>query len=127
MTKLLPPIFALGLCTASTAYAMPVAPLRSPQATKTIQVGYGCGLGVNRGPLFNCAPVHVYGGYNPYYRAYVHGYYRGYQQGYYEGRRDAYYPYVHYVPGDVVIVNRGVCGFGSYMSCSYGTCWQRCE
>jgi hypothetical protein len=23
-------------------------------------------------------------------------------------------------------VNKGVCGFGSYLACGYGTCWQFC-
>jgi hypothetical protein len=99
----------------------------SPQATLTVRVGYECGLGVHRAPLGACVPVYVYRGYDPYYRGYVRGYYRGYRRGYYEGRRDAYYPYVRYVPGDVIAVDRGVCGFGSYLSCSYGTCWRFCQ
>lgn len=127
MNKLLPLIFALSVFGVSAAQAMPVVPLGSPQTTLTIQVGYGCGLGVHRGPLGECAPVYVYRGYDPYYRGYVRGYYRGYRRGYYEGRHDAYYPYVRYVPGDVIAVDRGVCGFGSYLSCSYGTCWRLCK
>ena len=128
MTKLLPLIFTLGLLNGSAAYAMPVAPLSQPQDSPTIQVGYGCGLGVYRGPLGDCVPVNVYRDYGPYYRGYVRGYYRGYRRGYYEGTRDAYYPYVRY-PNDsgVVVVDKGVCGFGSYLSCSYGTCWRLCE
>ena len=136
MNKLLPLIFAF-VVTGSTAYAMPIAPLGSPQATLTIQVGYGygCGLGVHRGPLGACVPTYTYDRYNwygPYRRAYVRGYYRGYRRGYYRGyyagRYDAYYPYVRY-PNDtgVVVVDKGVCGFGSYLSCSYGTCWRLCE
>jgi hypothetical protein len=128
MTKLLTLISALGVFVASAAYAMPVAPLSEPQGSLTIQVGYGCGLGVRRGPLYDCAPV--YGGYDPYYHTYVRGYYRGYRRGYrrgyYAGRYDAYYPYVRHLPGDVVYVDRGFCGFGSYLSCSYGTCWRFC-
>ena len=126
MNKLLPLIFALSVFGGSAAYAMPVAPLSQPQATLTIQVGGGCGLGVHRGPLGRCVPVYVYRGYDPYYRGYVRGYYRGYRRGYYEGSRNAYYPYVRHLPGDVVYVDKGVCGFGSYLSCSYGTCWRFC-
>jgi hypothetical protein len=129
MNKLRPLIFALSVFGVSAAQAMPVVPLGPPQATLAIQIGYayGCGLGVHRGPLGGCVPVYVYRGYDPYYRGYVRGYYRGYRRGYYAGRHDAYYPYVRHFPGDVVYVDRGVCGFGSYLSCSYGTCWRVCQ
>ena len=123
MTKLLPLISALSLFGGSAVYAMPVAPLSKPHVTLTIQVGYGCGLGVRRGPGGECVPVHVYGDYDPYYGGYIRGYYRGYH----EGHRDTYYPYVRYPNNTgVVAVDRGVCGFGSYLSCSYGTCWRLC-
>jgi hypothetical protein len=127
MNKLLPLTFALGIITAQSAQAMPVAPINQPQASLTIQAGYGCGLGVYRGLLGACTPIYVYGGYDPYYRAYVRGYYRGYRRGYYEGRhRDDAYPYVRRLPGDVVYVDKGVCDFGWYLSCRHGTCWRYC-
>jgi hypothetical protein len=129
MTKLLPLISALGLLGGSAVHAMPVAPLGPSQATPTIQVGYSyeCGLGVHRSPGGACVPTYVYRDYDPYYPGYVRGYYRGYHRGYYEGRRDTFYPYVRY-PNDsgVVAVDNGVCRFGSYLSCSFGTCWRYC-
>ena len=119
-------VVIVGILWAPIAYAMPVVPLSSPQDALTIPVGYGCGLGVRRGPFLDCAPVYVFRGHDPYYRAYVRGYHRGYRRGYYEGRLDAY-PYVSHLPGDVVYVDRGVCGFGSYLSCSHGICWRLCQ
>ncbi len=127
MSKPLSLIFALGIIVAPSAQAMPVVALSQPQAGLTIQVGYGCGLGVHRGPLGACTPVYVYGGHDRYYRAYVRGYYRGYRRGYYAGRhRNDRYPYVSRLPGDVVYVDKGVCGFGSYLSCKNLTCWRFC-
>jgi len=119
-------IFALVVSFGSTAFAMPVAPV-VPQVTTVIQVESGCGLGVHRGPFGDCGPVAVYEGYDPYYRAYVRGYYHGYRRGYHDAVVGVAYPYVRYFgASDVVIVDRGVCGFGSYLSCSHGTCWRLC-
>lgn len=115
MRKLLPLIFALGLLGGSAAYAMPVAPLGpTTQGSLTIQVGYGCGLGVYRGLFYGCTPVYVYGGnYGNSYRGYRNARYHG--------------PYVRFHDnGGVVVSDRGICGFGSYLSCSHGTCWQVC-
>jgi hypothetical protein len=129
MSKLLSLIFVLVIFCISSAHAMPVAALSLVQTELTIQVDSGCGLGVHRGPLGECVPVYVYdgNGNGTYYRAYWRGFYRGYRQGYYRGYRNANYPYVRYpnVTG-VVAVDKGVCGFGSYLACSYGTCWRRC-
>lgn len=131
MNKFCPLFLLLGIFFAPVAFAMPVASLGRMQVPLMLKVGYGCGLGVLRvlrGPLGACSPV--YRGYDPYYRAYVRGYYRGYRRGYrrgyYDGRYDAY-PYVRHLPGDVVYVDRGVCGFGSYLSCSHGICWRVCQ
>jgi hypothetical protein len=120
MNKLLPLIFALGIIMAPSAQAMPIAPISQPQADLTIQVGYGyaCGWTILGGPIAPCAPVYVYGGYYPYYSPYIRGYYRGHHY--------RHYPYVRHLPGDVVDVDRGVCGFGSFLTCSHGTCWRRC-
>ena len=128
MKMLSPLVVAVSLLWAAGAQAMPLAPLSQPQSGLTVKVGGGCGLGVRRGLGGECVPVYVYGDYDPYYRGYIRGYYRGYRRGYYEGRRNAYYPYVRY-PNDtgVVVVDKGVCGFGSYLSCSYGTCWRYCN
>jgi len=116
-------LIASSLCGGSAASGAPIAPIRVEGLVETVQVGYGCGLGVRRGPLGACTPVYLYGAYGPYYR----GYARGYARGYHDGRRDAAYPYVRYDgAGDVIAVDRGFCGFGSYLSCSYGTCWRFC-
>jgi hypothetical protein len=114
MNKLLPLIFALGILCVPSAQAMPVVPLGSPQAGLTIPVGWGWGFGVCRGLFYGCAPVYVYGGnYGKCYRGYRNAHYRG--------------PYVRYHYNDgVVVSDRGICGFGSYLSCSHGTCWRRC-
>ncbi len=124
MNKLGSLVFTLGIFCAATAHAMPVAALGPPQADQTIRVGGGCGISIH-----GCAPVYIYDGYHDeYYRAYRLGYYRGYRRGYYEGYHDTYYPYVRYYgASDVVVVNKGICGFGSYLSCSYGTCWRFCN
>ncbi len=109
---------------------MPVTALVPLQDGLTIRVGSGCGIGVHRGSFDGCAPI--YGGYDGYdepYLAYREGYHRGYHRGYYRGYHDAHYdgPYVrYYYHGDVVVVDRGLCGFGSYLSCGYGTCWRYC-
>jgi hypothetical protein len=125
MNKLLSLVFVIGILCAPSAQAMPIAPLSQPQGTQTIQVGYGyaCSLAILGGPVAPCAPVHVYGGYYPYYSPCGHC---GYYGGHYAGRRTAHYPYVRHLPGDVVFVDKGVCGFGSYLSCSHGTCWRYC-
>ena len=93
------------------------APVRPKQPVQTVQLSYGRGLGVRRGPLGACTPVYLYEGFDPYYRGYV--------RGYHDGRRGAAYPCVRYDGGgDVIAVDRGFCAFGSYLSCSYGTCWR---
>lgn len=129
MNRLLSLVFILGIFSAATVHAMPIAALGPPQTGLTIQVGGGCGIGLHRSPFIECAHVYVYGGYyGEYYRGYRLGYYRGYRRGYYEGYHDAYYPYVRYYgTSDVVVVDKGICGFGSYLSCSYGTCWRFCN
>lgn len=116
-------LIATALCAGPAAFAAPFAPVRSELLVQTVQLSYGCGLGVHRGPLGACTPVYLYGGYGPYYRGYV----RGYARGYHDGRRDAAYPYVRYDgAGDVIAVDRRFCGFGLYLTCSYGTCWRVC-
>jgi hypothetical protein len=53
----------------------------------------GCGLGVRRGPDFDCAPVYSE---HRHRRAYWRGYGDGYRQGYYDGYTAATQPYVTY-------------------------------
>lgn len=127
MNKLLSLVFMLGIFSAASAHAMPVAVIGSTQADLTIPVGSGCGIGVRRGPFDGCDPV--YGGYyGEFDRGYQVGYYRGYRRGYFEGYNDAHYPYVRYYDnGGVVLIDKGICGFGSYLSCSHGTCWRFCN
>jgi hypothetical protein len=125
MTKQLSFVLVVGAILATPAQAMPRASLPAAQAGPVIPVGSGCGLGVRRGPFDRCDPADLYGG--DYESGYRHGYYRGYRRGFYEGYHDAAYPYVRYKDhGDVVIVDAGRCGFGSYLSCAYGTCWRIC-
>ena len=127
MKRLFGVLLAVGLCLGSTAFGMPLAPIRARQAVDVVQAEYGCGLGVRRGPLGACTPVYGYEGYGPYFRGCARGYYRGYRRGYYDGHRAAAYPYVgHYDADDVIVVDRGACELGSYLSCSYGTCWRFC-
>jgi len=86
----------------------------------------GCGIGVHRGLYNGCSGYH--GGY---YRGYRQGYYRGYRIGHY-GRQHVHYrhlryPYVQfYDSGDVITVDKGFCGFGSYVACTQGVCWRLC-
>lgn len=128
MIRPLPLILVLGVLGGSTASAMPVAPLASIQASLTIQVGSGCGLGVRRGTFYDCPPYRAYRGYNydPYDHGYSRGYARGYRRGFYRGystgRYDVY-PYGGYY-GGVELVE--VCRYGSYLSCRYGRCWRVC-
>jgi hypothetical protein len=115
-----------------SATAAPIAQISS-QFALTVHVDDGCGLGVRRGPFFDCAPVYVYGGYYPsYHRRYVRSYYRGYQRGYYRGYRDAYYGYYGGYPGayyqndGFVLENLGNCIFGATSSacgCRWGLCY----
>jgi hypothetical protein len=114
MNKLLSLVFVFFI-SCVTANGMPVATFSQFQTGLTIPVGSWCGFGFCRG-LFNyCAPVYVYGGN-------YGGHYRGHRHAHYEG------PYVryHYNRG-VVVVDKGVCGFGSYLTCSHGTCWRFCN
>ncbi len=123
MSKLVSLVFVLVISCAVSAHAMPVAALAPVQTELTIPVVSGCGLGVRRGAFNGCDAVYVYVGYG----GYRPDYYQGCRRGYYRGYRHANYPYVRYnnVTG-VVAVNKGVCRFGSYLSCVYGTCWRRC-
>jgi hypothetical protein len=114
MHRLFSLVFVLGILCVPSAQAMPVAPLGSPQAGLTIPVGWGCGFGVYRGLFYGCTPVYVYGGNS-------RKCYRGYSSARYRG------PYVRFHDsGGVVEANRGLCGFGSYLTCSHGTCWRLC-
>lgn len=114
MNKLLSLVVVFIVSCVASAQAMPVVPLGPQQAGLTTQVSSGCGLGVHRGPFNGCAPVYVYGGYDG-------GYYRGYRDAQYDG------PYVRFHDnGGVVEANKGICGFGSYLACGYGTCWRFC-
>jgi hypothetical protein len=114
MNKLLSLIFVIGISIVSVAAA---------------QAG---GCGVHRGLYYGCTPVYgVHSGYNGgYYRGYRRGYYRGYRVGHYGGHylhhRHIRYPYVRYDSGDVIAVDKGFCGFGSYLACTQGTCWRFC-
>jgi hypothetical protein len=111
MNKLLPLTFALAVVGGSAAYGMPVVQIKSTQTTSEIQVGSGR--------------------YN-YYRGYTRGYYRGYRQGYYQRYYAvpySAYPYGNFgssgsFSGNGLIVE--ACEYGSYMTCSYGTCWRAC-
>ena len=47
----------LGLAAASTALAMPVAPI-APSQGEIIQVAQGCGPGFHRGPYGACRPLY---------------------------------------------------------------------
>ena len=122
MKTLLSLVFVLGIFCTAPANAMPAATFGPAQPGLITQVSSGCGIGVHRGPFDGCAPVYVYGGY-------YSGYYRGYRRGYYRGYRDAYYngPYFRFDNAqDVIAVDKGFCGFGSYLSCSHGLCWRFC-
>jgi hypothetical protein len=133
MNKLLSLVFVVGinLFGLAAAQAITVVPFGPPQVGLTIPVTSGCGIGVRRGPFDGCTPIYgVYGGYyGGHYRGYYLGYHRGYRRGYYRGYRDAYYdgPYVRYHDdGGVIAVDKGFCGFGSYLACSHGSCWRFC-
>lgn len=123
MNKVLSLVFALGIFCGTTAHAMPVA-LLGPAQTGLIHVGYRCGVGVLGIPFGGCA--HVSGGYySGYYRRYDEGYRREYYRGYHHARHD--FPYVRLSGRDgVIVVDKGVCSFGSYLSCAYGGCWRLC-
>jgi hypothetical protein len=116
MTKLLSLVFVLLISCAPVARAMPVEAFDHVRTGPVIRASGGCGLGVRRGFLNECAPV-----YDSYYRQYYRGHHVRYRSSYYVG------PYIRYHDNDgVVVVNKGVCGFGSYLACGYGTCWQFC-
>jgi hypothetical protein len=119
MHRLFSVVFAVGIAAISAAQAMPAARLVPPPPGLTVPVASGCGLGVRRGPYDGCTPI--YHAHGAYYRGYRRGYVRGYRDGYYDG------PYVHYSDnGGAIAVDRGFCGFGSYLSCSQGLCWRFC-
>jgi hypothetical protein len=127
MNKFLSLVVAIVTSGVASANAMPVAALASPQTELTIPVGSGCGLGVRRGP--GSDPVYAYdgNGNGAFHHAYWQGFYSGYRPDQYRGYRNANCPYVRYPnAAGVVIVDKGVCGFGSYLVCAYGTCWRRC-
>jgi hypothetical protein len=122
MKTLLSLVFVLGIYCTATAHAMPASAFGRAQPGLATQVSSGCGIGVRRGPFNGCAPVYVYGGY-------YGGHHHGYRRGYYRGYRDAYYngPYFRFDNDqDVIAVDKGFCGFGSYLSCSHGLCWRFC-
>lgn len=113
MNKLLSLVFALSISCLTTVHAMPVSLLGSVP-TGLIHVSHRCGIGVLGVPLSGCAPAYVYGGY-----------YSDYYRGYHHARHD--FPYVRLSGRDgVIVVDKGVCGFGSYLSCAYGGCWRFC-
>jgi hypothetical protein len=127
MAKYLSAVFIIAVLSATGALAMPLGALPTTQSELYVPVGSGCGIGVRRGPLGGCDPPYIYDGNGAYERGYRHGYYRGYHRGYYEGYHDGNYPYVSDSGySDVVNLGAPVCGFGSYLACSYGTCWRLC-
>jgi hypothetical protein len=117
MNKLLSLSVALGVIAGSAAYGAPIASLHTAPSRLTIEAGYRCGI---FGNFFDvCTPTYIHGARDLYYQ--------GYRRGYDDGYRDASYPYVRYHDTDgAIAVDKGVCGFGSYVSCVYGTCWRRC-
>jgi hypothetical protein len=109
MNKLLSLVFVLGIFCATTAHAMPVALLGSAQAG-VIHVGYRCGIGILGVPYHGCTPAYVPGGHC-----------RGYHDTHHN------FPFVRLSGRDgVIAVDKGGCGFGSYLACAYGGCWRRC-
>jgi hypothetical protein len=122
MKKMLFLAFAGCAFSALTAHGMPVAPLGSAHATPIIQVGWGYGPWVC-GPRL---PGSLLGQWLTGY-IYVPGCYRGYARGSYAGRRVTDYPYVRRLPGHVIYVDKGTCGFGSYLSCTRGLCFRFCQ
>jgi len=92
-----------------------------------------CGIDGHRGPYNGCIPVYgAHSGYHGgYYFGYRRGYYRGYRVGHY-GRHQVHYRHHRYPfvrlhdGGDVIAVGKGLCGFGSYLGCTQGTCWRFC-
>ena len=125
MNKLLSLVVVAGMSIAAieAAQAIPVVRLEPPQAGLTIPVGSGCGLGVHRGPDDGCIPI--YGVYRGHYGFYYRGYRRAYDHGYRDGYDDG--PYVRYSDdGGIIAVDKGFCGFGSFLSCSHGLCWRFC-
>jgi hypothetical protein len=128
--------FGITVAGVYTATAASIAPISS-QFALIVPVGSGCGLGVRRGPFFDCTPVHVYGGsYSGYHRAHVRsykrGYFRGYRSGYYRGYRDAYYGYdsgfpeTYYQNNGFALENLANCILGptsSVCGCRWGLCY----
>jgi len=121
MKKLLPLILALGIFSGSAAHGMPVAALGSAQATPIFQVGWGNGPWVC-GPRL---PGSLFGQWVTGY-IYVPGCYRGYNRRN-AAHRISDYPYVSHLPGNVIHVDKGACGFGSFLSCTHGLCYRFCE
>ena len=117
-------VFALGIFCVVPAHAMPVARFGLVETEFTIQVSGGCGIGFRPSPSGGCIPDYFNG--SGYVRGYSLGYYRGYRRGYYQAHQYANYPYVRHFPGDVIAVDKGICGFGSYLSCNHGMCWRFC-
>jgi hypothetical protein len=114
-------VFVVGISTVEigAAQAIPVVRFGPAQIGLTIPVASGCGMGVHRG----CTPI--YGVYSGYYG----GHYRGYRRGYHRDYRKSYYDghYVRYHDnGGVIAVDKGFCGFGSYLACTHGLCWRFC-
>lgn len=121
MKKLLPLILALGIFSGSAAHGMPVAALGSAQATPIFQVGWGNGPWVC-GPRL---PGSLFGQWVTGY-IYVPGCYRGYSRRN-AAHRISDFPYVSHLPGNVIHVDKGACGFGSFLSCTHGLCYRFCE
>jgi hypothetical protein len=122
MKKLLPLILTFGVFSGSTAHGMPVAALSSAQATPLIQVGWAYGPWVC-GPRL---PGSLLGQWVTGY-IYVPGCYRRYSRSTYAGRRVSRDPYISQLPGFVIHVDKGTCGFGSFLSCTHGLCYRFCQ
>lgn len=126
MKTLIAFVFSIGLILTEvvTTQAMPIQRHVLSQEALTTQVGYRCGFGAPLDTHGNCTPV-----YRGYYQGHRRGYYEGYRRGHYLDYRHAYYdfPYVR-LSGriDPIVVDKGFCGFGSYLSCDFGGCWRFC-
>ena len=119
-------VFVVGLVLTEvvTAQAMPIQRLVQPRETSITQVGYRCGAGVPLDTNINCTLV-----YRGYHQKYHWRHYEGSRRSYYRGYHDAYqdFPYIRH-SGRVapIAVDKGSCGFGSYLSCAFGGCWRLC-
>jgi hypothetical protein len=127
MNKLLPLTLALGVFVGSVAHGMPGAQTSSTQTTSAIEVSWECRPNVS--VVGQCVPVS--GSYSQYRRKHTRGYYRRYRH--YDWRYYAV-PYSGYTYGNFgssgLFSGNGLivepCEYGSYMTCSHGTCWRTC-